>query len=88
MHTATPEEIERVRTEVGMYSPTPEEIKHTRTSAGFDQTQMAKMAGYNHRTRWSEAERGQHKMDEARWELVRIKLGLHPLYGPLTRFED
>lgn len=51
-----------------------------RTDMGWTQAQAAAAAGYSHPIRWSEIERGVRSLDDARWELVRIKAGVHPEY--------
>lgn len=49
-----------------------------RTELGWTQAQAAAAAGYSHPIRWSEIERGVRGLDDARWELLRIKAGVHP----------
>lgn len=65
--------------------PTKEEVLAARLEAGHTQEEAAEAAELSSFTRWSEYERGKRNMEQARFELYKIKAGLHPDYGPKRR---
>lgn len=62
--------------------PTPGMITALRMRAGFTQQQAAELVHLGAAKRWSEYERGVQAMDAARWELFRIKCGVHQQFKP------
>jgi len=58
-----------------MLPPTPERIVAARERAGLTQAEAAKVVHLAHSIRWSEYERGVHRMPLSTWELFLIKVG-------------
>jgi len=58
-----------------MLPPTPERIVAARERAGITQAEAAKVVHLAHSIRWSEYERGVHRMPLSTWELFLIKVG-------------
>lgn len=61
-------------------SPSKDEVRLIRAYAGLTQRDSAVLVGLSHASRWSEFESGSRIMDQARWELYLIKVGLHPKF--------
>lgn len=66
----------------GGAKPSKEEVQAARRAAGISQKDAAELVHLSSFTRWSEYERGERNMDEARFELFKIKTGQHPEYVP------
>lgn len=56
--------------------PTPQEIRALRGARTIEE--MAKIAGLSHGPRWSEYERAQRRPHWALWEMLLLKLDVHP----------
>lgn len=65
-----------------MNPPTPEEVRAARKFAGLTQEDAAALVYLGGEKRWGEAERGQHRMHPAVWELFCIKTGYVPGKAP------
>ena len=63
-------------------APTPDNLRALREHFGLTQIRIAELAGLKGALRWSDYECGRRNMDVIRWELLLIKLGIHPDYGP------
>ena len=62
----------------GLAPATPAAVKLARLAAGHSQARAAALVGLGHVMRWSDIERGVHKIDAARWALYLLATGQHP----------
>jgi hypothetical protein len=67
--------------------PGKDHIRLLRVSNGLTQKESASMVGLSHGSRWAEFESGARKIDAARWELFLVKIGLHPMFFPISRIQ-
>ena len=55
---------------------TPAEIRQAREAAGLTQAQAAALV-HSHKITWAKWEAGTYPIDEARWELFKLKASAH-----------
>ena len=58
--------------------PTSAELLAARLAAGLTQADAAALCGLGSAQRWSEYERGEGRIDLARWALFLLAVGQHP----------
>jgi transcriptional regulator with XRE-family HTH domain len=61
---------------------TAENLLLIRNNANMTQSELAELMHLGAKTRISEYESGRIAIDPVRWELLLIKMGLHPEFGP------